>query len=302
MICRFEELTPAQREQLLAFIASFGNPTLTGHPAEMAEVFSGPAFTFGRTHWSLWEGACPVAVLGAVTECWEAKGEIYLAYIYASAGHVHLLDRLLQSALESLTRWHPYRLKVIANTFVPGLPAWAESKGFLPEHRLVEMVQEAQPATVMSTLTWSPVTPELAENYRLVHNEAFLNSLNGRLKDKSAMQGALADFAAQPGLLQLGWLEAEPAVSLSLELKPGLEGVIDSLGVHPRFQGRGLGRQGLHHGIRTLRSVGAQRITLAVTDSNTPAMELYRSAGFQITRTLSISYVRKMKEVLSHDV
>ena len=295
MLHRFEELSCAQRERLFAFMVGFGNPALTGHVAEMTRLFCGPAFTFGRTHWSLWEADHPVAALGAVTECWEAKGEVYLAYIYADADHVHLLDSLLETALGSLIPWHPCRLKVIAHAFVPGLPAWAEAKGFLPEHRLVELVQETSRVTSPSTLTWRIVTPELAEHFRRVHNAAFRNSPNGRLKDPSAMQGALADFAQQPELLQLGWADGVPAVSLSLELKPGLEGVIDGLGVHPDLQGRGLGRQGLHHGIRTLKALGAERITLTVIDSNAPAMALYHSEGFRITRTLASNHVREMK-------
>lgn len=295
MLHRFEELSPEQCERLLGFVASFGNPAMTGHMAEMARLFQGPACTFGRTHWSLWEGDHPVAALGAVTECWEAKGEVYLAYIYADADHVHRLDLLLQTALASLAPWHPCRLKLIASAFVPGLSAWAESRGFLPEHRLVEMVLEAPSPGPTSTLAWRIVTPEISEAFRLVHNAAFLDSPNGRLKDPSAMQGALADFTARPELLQLGWMDQTPAVSLSLELKQGQEGVIDGLGVHPGFQGRGFGRQGLHHGIRTLEALGARRITLSVIDSNTPAMALYRSEGFRTTRTLAITHVQKLQ-------
>ncbi len=295
MLLRFEELAPAQRDRLHAFIATFGNPTLTRHPAELDRMYKGPAFTFGRTHWSVWEENRPAAVLGAVTECWEAKGEVYLAYIYAEPNCFHHLDRLLRRALESLAPWCPCRLKVVANAFVPGLRAWVESKGFRLENRLVEMVLEDPGPPPMSALTWRTVTPEYAEDFRRVHNAAFLESPNGRVKDPAAMEGALADFAHQPDLLQLGWLDGVPAVTLSLELKQGLEGIVDGLGVHPAFQGRGLGRQGLHHGIRTLKAHGAQRITLSVIDSNAPAMALYRSEGFRPARTLAATYAREMK-------
>jgi ribosomal-protein-alanine N-acetyltransferase len=84
---------------------------------------------------------------------------------------------------------------------------------------------------------------------------------------------------------------------LALDRKPGPEGIIDGLGVHPDFQGRGLGREGLHRGLHLLKEDGAVRITLTVIDSNEPALALYRTEGFQVSRVLSSSYFRDAEEV-----
>ncbi len=302
VVYRYEELSPSQRKQLLVFLDGFGNPTVTGHLSELAQVFGGRPLTYGRTHWSLWEEAAPVATLGAVTECWEEKGEVYLAYLYADEGRAPLLDRLLQTALPSLAPWTPCKLKLMANAFVTGLSTWAESMGFVSEDRLLEMVLEATSAAVPSSITWCTVTPERSEDFRRVHNAAFQASPNGRLLDEPAMQGMLTDYATKPELLQLGLVDGTPALSLSLLLDPGGEGVVDGLGVHPSFQGRGLGRQGLQHAIQTLKVRGAQRITLAVIDRNEPAVSLYCSEGFRVSRELSTTFVRNLQEVQVHEL
>ncbi len=301
MLRTFDELTALQRLALHAFVVAFGNPTSIDSLEEMVRMYGGPAFTQGRTSWSLWNEDRPVATLGAVTECRDAKGEVYLTQIYADPAHFHLLDHLLQTATKVLTPWFPCWLKLGANAFVPGLPQWAESKDFHLDYRLVEMVMHEEFPEPEPRLSWSIVTAENAEDYRKVCNAAFLPSPNGRVMDEVAMQDTLVDYAPHPELLQLGSVNGIPAVSLSLEMHSGQDGIIDGLGVHPEFQGQGLGREGLHRGIRVLKEHHAERILLTVIDSNTQAVTLYRSGGFQITRTLSSIFSRYMKDGLPKD-
>ena len=296
---RFDELSMPQRQALHAFIAGFGNPTAPSSPDDLCRTYGGAPFTQGSTHWSLWVEGMPVAALGAVTEARAAKGEVYLTHIYAGSGHFQRLDTLLQTALGALGPWLPCRVKLGAHAFVPGLPAWAEAKGFQPEYRLVEMVRRAGSPPPPPSITWRCVTEREAEAFRQVSNAAFLPSPNGRVMDAAGMRETLEEHASHPHWLQLGEVDGRPAVALSLDLKPGpegLDGIIDGLGVHPAFQGRGLGREGLHRGIHLLGQEGAARITLTVIDSNGPAVALYRSEGFEVSRELSTSCFRDLQE------
>ncbi len=60
-------------------------------------------------------------------------------------------------------------------------------------------------------------------------------------------------------------------------------GEVYVIGVHPRAQGRGLGRVLLNAGLAYLRDAGLQRVLLYVDSAETVAVELYASAGFHIT-------------------
>jgi ribosomal protein S18 acetylase RimI-like enzyme len=55
--------------------------------------------------------------------------------------------------------------------------------------------------------------------------------------------------------------------------------------VVPKYRGRGYGRQILEETIRTIRSVSQKRITLEVDTTNTTAMNLYLSVGFDVETT-----------------
>jgi ribosomal protein S18 acetylase RimI-like enzyme len=55
--------------------------------------------------------------------------------------------------------------------------------------------------------------------------------------------------------------------------------------VVPKYRGRGYGRQILEETIRTIRSISQKRITLEVDTTNTIAMNLYLSVGFDVETT-----------------
>ena len=61
--------------------------------------------------------------------------------------------------------------------------------------------------------------------------------------------------------------------------EPTLEVVY--LGVAPRARGRGLGRALLERARAEAQRAGAERVALAADAANTPALKLYRSAGFR---------------------
>ena len=55
---------------------------------------------------------------------------------------------------------------------------------------------------------------------------------------------------------------------------------INNLAVRPELRGRGLGTQLLEGVIAEAAHLGAAVVTLEVRESNTPALQLYQSAGF----------------------
>jgi len=63
-------------------------------------------------------------------------------------------------------------------------------------------------------------------------------------------------------------------------------GAIQNVGVVPEHRGLGLGRALMLKALRGFQDAGLDRVYLEVTASNQPAVHLYRSLGFRLTRTM----------------
>jgi mycothiol synthase len=59
------------------------------------------------------------------------------------------------------------------------------------------------------------------------------------------------------------------------------KGIISMIGIVPGYRGRGVSRPILLAGMEYLRSIGVADISLRVDESNTPAIRLYTSMGFE---------------------
>ena len=78
----------------------------------------------------------------------------------------------------------------------------------------------------------------------------------------------------------IGWDQMED------EAKPG-EYYIDSLSVAPRYRHRGVGTALIEYAKKQAKSIGRERVTLAVEPMNT-AKELYQRLGFEFEREITI--------------
>lgn len=67
---------------------------------------------------------------------------------------------------------------------------------------------------------------------------------------------------------------------------PNQFGSIQNIGVVPEHRGLGLGRALVMKSLEGFLSARVNRVVLEVTASNVTAVELYRSLGFRITRTM----------------
>jgi GNAT superfamily N-acetyltransferase len=63
-------------------------------------------------------------------------------------------------------------------------------------------------------------------------------------------------------------------------------GSIQNVGVVPAHRGLGLGRQLVLKSLHGFRAGGLRRVSLEVTAENEPAVALYRSLGFRLSRTV----------------
>lgn len=80
-----------------------------------------------------------------------------------------------------------------------------------------------------------------------------------------------------------------------------LTGEIYVIGVVPEAQSVGLGSTLLSHGLAHMRAAGCQDIILYVEADNSPVVDMYRKAGFDIINT-DVSYAREKERLETMDV
>ena len=103
-------------------------------------------------------------------------------------------------------------------------------------------------------------------------------------------EGLVRRFAEpwfDPAGLRMAWADDDLAGSCWTKVQPTGEGEIYIIGVHPRYQGKGLGRMLVTEGLRYLAEERHTAVgTLWVETTNRRALRLYHDMGFDLVRTV----------------
>ncbi len=65
---------------------------------------------------------------------------------------------------------------------------------------------------------------------------------------------------------------------------------IESIGIHPQFQGKGIGKLIMQHLEDMMRKKGFEKSILEVREKNIPAIRLYKKMGYETTEFLENYY------------
>lgn len=146
-------------------------------------------------------------------------------------------------------------------------------------------------------LAWHPslLQRHAAAKYHSFHDEIdsrvfpCLGSMHGcsKLMQEIARQDTFLPTATwlitQDGDVRRGMLDCGTIQGLA---HTAAVGAVQNVGVHPEHRGLGLGRALVLKALEGFRKAGLRRVYLEVTGENTPAVELYRSLGFEHARTM----------------
>ncbi|MCB9688985.1 MAG: GNAT family N-acetyltransferase [Alphaproteobacteria bacterium] len=130
-----------------------------------------------------------------------------------------------------------------------------------------------------------PLTREEAADWAELFVRAFRGTPN------AAVVGAQDVLASLDRGVVMGFAthEGRPVGVYELEVR-GDHGWVDGIALLPAARGRGLGRRLLTAAVRLLRERGPDEIRMMVMATNTTAMALYRSAGFETIELRSVWY------------
>ena len=147
---------------------------------------------------------------------------------------------------------------------------------------------------------WVPWNRNTLERHADVKHGSFCGELDARvfpsLGDADGCRKLMVEIARQKSFLpQATWLIAylEDVTGVPVDCgtiqgiaRSRIMGAVQNVGVVPAHRGLGLGRALVLKALQGFRDAGLRRVYLEVTAENRPAVELYRSVGFRLMRSM----------------
>jgi ribosomal protein S18 acetylase RimI-like enzyme len=289
-IYSFRELSEEQKRNIYQFISSFKSKTSYESYEEMGKLFGGIIFDHGSSHFSLWEDGRLIGTIGVISKEAEARGEIFLTGINIKEQDSHKLSKLLSKAYDYCSGIKSAKLRLGVTHDKYYLIPELEKSGYKEVDRNLTMRYCGSNIGIAEDMDkcFKPLSPENIKDYQRVESVAFLQAPNGGVVEDEELQDLLDEYCGN-NLAGVFYAEDIPAGTYTLRIK-GDAGWIESIGVAPEFQGRGVGRKLLHKSIKVLQAAGAGNIKLSVFSTNTRALTLYKKDGFEVESEQSIWY------------
>jgi ribosomal protein S18 acetylase RimI-like enzyme len=155
------------------------------------------------------------------------------------------------------------------------------------------------PAVLPEGYHWGEWDEEDVERHALVKHRSFRDEVDAEvfssLGDYFGCLRLMRDISQQEGFLgPATWLivhrgdDGLPADCATIQGVTQSEqiGSIQNIGVVPEHRGLGLGRALIIKSLEGFTLARLKRVVLEVTAMNRPAVELYRSLGFRVTKTM----------------
>jgi mycothiol synthase len=200
---------------------------------------------------------------------------------------------LLAAALARLRADGVVIAQALLDGSAPARAAGDLTRGGLPRVTTLDYLERDTAAPIRGVprgtgFLWRPFGPETEAEFREVLQATYAGSLDmPELEGVRSLDDVIAGHRAagrfDPSRWLIGRVEGEPAaaaVVLLSEIPDRDAWEVAYLGLTPPARGRGLGRSALEHA-RSLASLHAPRLELAVDRRNSPAVRLYDDAGFQ---------------------
>jgi mycothiol synthase len=152
-------------------------------------------------------------------------------------------------------------------------------------HKLVGVLPPAEPTTVPDGVRVTPFRPGIDEEAWLLANNAAFEGHpeNGAWTVTDIVDRQARDWFEADGF-RLWWADDRVAGFCWTKRHSPALGEVHVIGVHPDYQGRGLGRSIVIEALWYLAGEGCQTGMLYVDTANQTALDLYQSLGFELER------------------
>lgn len=282
MIRAFNTLSDLEQAKLYTYLVG-QKPDVFPNLDAMRKVYLGVPYNQGETQFSYWESGDVLGALALVTKEVITKGEAFIHAVFVPENAENVLAELLFHALDICPTEGLSSIKLGLPPSRADLAEVAKGQGFYEAYSMLEMCFRGPKRAVVTpnSFHYQGLTSENSFLFREIINAAFEHSQNGAILTEAEVAEFVADNA---GSTRMGvcFCDEVPFGVYQVALDAPI-GWIDTIGVHPDFQGRGLGASILSHCLGLLEGT---QVKLIVVSSNTRAVRLYRQNGFEVESTI----------------
>jgi ribosomal protein S18 acetylase RimI-like enzyme len=152
-------------------------------------------------------------------------------------------------------------------------------RGWVPDELWTPLQRDLTASIEECGLRVEVVTPALADVRVAVQRAAFANSTFSRERWNAMAAGV--PYESAQCLIAYDGDDTAVAVATVWSAGPGKPGLLEPVGVHRDYRGRGYGTAISVAAAAALRALGSSYATLCTTSANVAAVATYESAGFQ---------------------
>ena len=304
-IKKFKVISIQQKKELYDFIKNV-DLTYNKTYAEMIKAYESDTFNEGNNIFILFNNGEIKGSAAAITKEINIKGEAFVTDIYFQREYTtnveDCLNRsfnvlntemflffLIERVVEYCKKSNAKSIKIGIRESEAHLIPYMNKLEFTHIYDAVVMKYRKNKSMVLKVkndMELIPLSIFNSYDYMDMQNEAFKNSPNGGTIDEAEVKDYIVQYANNEDLIGICDFEKTPCGIYELSLDENI-GWIDTIGIIPKYQKRGLGKVLIEKCIQRLWRNGVDEIKLLVITSNEIAMKMYEKSGFEKERVFS---------------
>jgi len=298
-IKQFKVISTLEREELYNFIK---NTDLTYNKTyiEMIKAYESDTFNEGSNVFILFDSGQIKGSIAVITKEISIKGEAFITDIYVKRDNISNEDACLNSSVKILNTEVCLRFLIerafeycnICSATVVKIGIRESETHLITYINKLEFVHiydavimkyrknKNMDLKVNSDIELIPLSILNSHEYMNIQNEAFKNSPNGGTIDEAEVKDYIVQYANNEDLIGICSAQKKPCGIYELSIDENV-GWIDTIGIAPSYQSKGLGKTLISKCIEKLYGKGLDEIKLLVITSNDIAMTMYKNIGFE---------------------
>jgi len=287
-IKQFKLLSIPQKKELYNFIKN-KDLNYSETYTEMVKMYESDIFTYGDNIFILFDNGQIKGSIAVITKEIRFKGEVYATDIYIEKEDSETTFRLLiKKMVEYCHICYVKTMKIGIRANETYLIPYINKLKFDHIYDAVVMKYRKDKNIILkiNDVELSPLRISNSNEYINIHNDAFRDSPNGASIDEIEVKDYIVQYANNEDLIGICSLSKKECGIYELSIHENI-GWVDTLGIIPAYQNKGLGKKLLENCIKKLFDKNLDEIRLLVITSNENAFTMYKKTGFEEDKVFS---------------
>ncbi|MGH4119250.1 GNAT family N-acetyltransferase [Clostridium sp.] len=281
-IKKFKEVSNLQKKEIYKLIKSL-DVTYNKSLIEMNSVYESDVFNEGNNVFILFDCGQIKGSIAVITKEISVRGEAFITDVYIENENIeNKLYLLLKEIFDYCDICNARNIKIGIRESETHLIPYINKLKFTHIYDAVVMKYRGNKNIVLKAnkeIELLPLSILNSHEYMNIQNQAFINSPNGSTIDEFEVKDYIVQYTNDEDLIGICFTGKKPCGVYELSINRDV-GWINTLGIAPVFQNKGLGKALIVKCIEKLRERKIDQIKLLVITTNYVAVKMYRDSGF----------------------